>query len=171
MRRANCRAEPFAWLAAAIGVLYGLVSAYWALGGTGLLDTVGAGLERDARSGGVALTAGLWGVVVLKLVASVLPVLALRAGRGSGRRRWLRRLAGVEAVVLTGYGGILTGLGLLVQAGVITRDRHADQRALAWHAFLWDPWFLAWGVAGAAALHLSGRGDPATPTLVDRSTR
>jgi len=28
----------------------------------------------------------------------------------------------------------------------------ADHRALAWHAYLWDPWFLVWGVLVTAAL-------------------
>ena len=32
----------------------------------------------------------------------------------------------------------------------------ADHRALAWHAYLWDPWFLLWGLLVTAAL-LRGR--------------
>jgi hypothetical protein len=34
--------------------------------------------------------------------------------------------------------------GLLVQADVIHASVTADHRALAWHAYLWDPWFLIW---------------------------
>ena len=37
-------------------------------------------------------------------------------------------------------------IGLLVQGGVIGSGADADQRALAWHAYLWDPWFLGWGL-------------------------
>ncbi len=44
------------------------------------------------------------------------------------------------------YGFVLTSVGLLVQAGVIHPGRTADRRALAWHAYLWDPWFLVWGL-------------------------
>ena len=32
------------------------------------------------------------------------------------------------------------------KAGAITADPSADYRALAWHAYLWDPWFLIWGL-------------------------
>ena len=33
----------------------------------------------------------------------------------------------------------------------------SDHKALAWHAFLWDPWFLVWGLLLAAALTLTRR--------------
>ena len=48
----------------------------------------------------------------------------------------------IEAVVFTTYGFALTAVGLLVQAHVIHASATADRRALAWHAYLWDPWFL-----------------------------
>lgn len=73
---------------------------------------------------GAALAATLWAVVLLKL----------------------------EAVILLAYGLILTSVGLLVQARVIHPSVHADTRALAWHAFLWDPWFLILGLAVALAV-------------------
>lgn len=31
----------------------------------------------------------------------------------------------------------------------------ADDKALAWHAYLWDPWFLLWGIAFVVSLRLS----------------
>jgi hypothetical protein len=43
-------------------------------------------------------------------------------------------------------------VGLLVQAGLIGTPGGADHRALAWHAYLWDPGFLVWGVLVTAAL-------------------
>jgi hypothetical protein len=55
-------------------------------------------------------------------------------------------LTWIEAAILTGYGLVLTASGLLVQAGVITAPAHADRLALKWHAYLWDPWFLIWGI-------------------------
>ena len=48
-------------------------------------------------------------------------------------------------------------LRLLVQADIVHASAHADQKALRWHAFLWDPWFLVWGVLLMAALALSRR--------------
>ena len=55
-------------------------------------------------------------------------------------------LTWIEAAILTGYGLVLTASGLLVQAGVIKAAAHADRLALEWHAYLWDPWFLIWGI-------------------------
>jgi hypothetical protein len=31
----------------------------------------------------------------------------------------------------------------------------ADHRALAWHAYLWDPWFLIWGLLVVGALRMT----------------
>jgi Protein of unknown function (DUF3995) len=156
-------ARGLAWVAAGLGVLYASVSAYWALGGTGLLDTIGGSLERDAHAGGVAVKVGLWAVVILKLIASALPIQATTVHHAPRRRRILRRLAGLEAAILTVYGLVLTTVGLLVQADVIAPSHHADQRALAWHAFLWDPWFLVWGLVVTGALVLSGGRQTAHP--------
>ncbi len=49
-------------------------------------------------------------------------------------------------------GLVLTAAGLLVQSGAIAPAAGADRRALAWHAYLWDPWFLLWGALVAAVL-------------------
>ena len=69
-----------------------------------------------------------------------------RAGGGLGGVRPL------EAAILTVYGLNLTAVGLLVQAGLIGTPANADHHALAWHAYLWDPWLLVWGVLVTAAL-------------------
>ena len=45
-----------------------------------------------------------------------------------------------------GLSGVLTVVGLLVQGRVIASGAHADERALAWPAYLWDPWFLGGGL-------------------------
>jgi hypothetical protein len=29
---------------------------------------------------------------------------------------------------------------------VIKVAAHADRLAMKWHAYLWDPWFLVWGI-------------------------
>lgn len=157
-------APRLAWAAAGIGVLYALISTYWAVGGTWLLDTVGGSLERDARARGIAVDATIWAVVVLKLIASALPIWATTPDHARTRVRILRRLAGLEAIILVVYGLLLTTVGLLVQVDVIARSAHADQRALAWHAFLWDPWFLVWGLMVAAALGLSRKSVSAAAT-------
>jgi hypothetical protein len=99
----------------------------------------------------------VWAAAVLKLIAAVLPLLALSAVVGGVRRRQAWILAWIAAGVLIVYGLVLTVVGLLVQAGVIHTSPNADHRALAWHAYLWDPWFLVWGLLIAVALVRGGR--------------
>lgn len=149
-------ATVLATLAALVGVASAGVSAYWAAGGTGLLDTVGGVFERAGRSGSARVQALMGMVVVVKLVAVGLPWSVLRL-EGSWRRA-VTALGWAEAFVLTGYGLVLTGAGLLVQADVIRSAPDADQRALVWHAYVWDPWFLVWGLLVVATLYAGQRG-------------
>jgi hypothetical protein len=138
-------------IAAGLGFASAAVSAYWALGGTGLLDTVGGEIERWGRERSVGVVAALWTIVVFKLAGAVAPLAF--AGVGTDHRlRWTRasgpRLLGwLAAVGLTVYGGVLSVVGLLVEAGVVEPADNADEHALAWHAYFWDPWFALWGVA------------------------
>jgi hypothetical protein len=135
-----------------LGLLYAAVSAYWGLGGTWLLATVGGALQSQGRAGTAILMVAVWAAVVLKLVAAVLPLLALRRVTSSRWNRAVWLLAWIEASILTVYGLVLTAVGMLVQAGAIHQSASADHRASAWHAYLWDPWFLVWGLLVAIAL-------------------
>jgi uncharacterized membrane protein len=94
--------------------------------------------------------------VVLKVIAAGLPLVALRRLASPAWNRTVWVLAWIEAGILTIYGLVLTTTGLLVQASVIHASPAADHRALAWHAYLWDPWFLVWGLLVVGAL-LRGR--------------
>jgi hypothetical protein len=154
MPTASARLAPGATAASAafvVGMLFALVSAYWVAGGTWLLDTVGGSLERAGRARNAALIAGLALVVVLKVVAALLGILAIRPWRPLVWRL-VRLAAWVGAVVMAVYGAVLTSVGLLVQADVIHASATADHRALRWHDYLWDPWFLVWGVLLIVAL-------------------
>lgn len=142
------RGRGLAWAACGVGVLYAAVSVYWGHGGMWLLDTVGGSLARLGRARSDAVLAAAWGAGALKLIAALLPLAAVR-GRG-GRAVWV--LAWLAAGILILYGAVLSGVGWLVQAGVIHASATADHRALAWHAYLWDPWFLGWGLLIAGAL-------------------
>jgi uncharacterized protein DUF3995 len=144
----NPRGHLAARVAFAVGLLYAVVSLYWALGGTWLLDTVGAPFDQKGGAGSLVLV--VWVAVVLKLIGAVLPLLALRR---LPWRRLVRVLAWVEAVVLTLYGLVWTLGGVLAEAGVAGSASHAQ----AWHAALWDPWFLVWGLLVTVALLRSRR--------------
>jgi hypothetical protein len=153
----------------AAGLAYAAISVYWAAGGRWLLNTVGISLSQPGQAGHLAVLLAVWGAAAVKAVAAVLPLLAIgvwpRTANG-GPRRLARVLTWIEAVILVGYGLVLTASGLLVQAGVIKTAAHADRLAMKWHAYLWDPWFLIWGILVFLALwrsrpssqgHLPGR--------------
>ena len=154
--RARAAGQGAAWAAFAVGLLYAAISVYWGLGGSWLLDTVGASLAPSDRSASAAVVLAVCCVVGLMVIAAVLPLLAVGAGAARVRLRYLiRALACAEAAILTVYGLNSPALGLLVQAGLIGTPANADHRALAWHAYLWGPWLLVWGVLVTAALFRS----------------
>src|SRR5262249_6403507 len=152
-------------IAASLGTASAAVSAYWALGGTALLDTVGGQFERWGRERSAGVMIALWMIVALKLVGAAAPLVF--AGVGAGHLpAWTKlrpaRLVGWSAALgLTLYGGVLSVAGALVETGVLTAAKDADERALAWHAYFWDPWFALWGSAFAVTMRCSR-----TPTSV-----
>nr|WP_206323821.1 DUF3995 domain-containing protein [Streptomyces sp. HNM0574] len=135
-----------------MGLLYAAVSAYWAAGGTAGLDSVGGGPARLTRDRDPGMVAVLWVTVGLKLLAA-LPGLALARRRWWLPRRPLLVLAGIAAAVLAVYGGVLTGVQALVKAGVVESSGQTDRTAFHGHLFLWDPWFLVWGLLLGLAVY------------------
>ena len=83
-------ATRFAIAAAVLMAASAAISAYWAAGGTGLLDTVGGSIARWGREGGVDVRLALALIVVLKLARrGFRSPLCARAGRRSvGWRGW-----------------------------------------------------------------------------------
>lgn len=163
-RRAAASGSRLAQAACAAGLAYAAISVYWVLGGTWLLDTVGGTLEQQGRAGHPGIILAVWAAAVLKIIGAIVPLVAAEVTPGQAttvRRRQIRVLAWLEAAILTIYGLALTGAGLLVQSGAIAPAAGADHRALAWHAYLWDPWFLLWGVLVTAALVRSRQPRPA----------
>jgi len=154
-RRAGDGGLRLAQAACLAGLAYAALSVYWAAGGTWLLSTVGATLGQPGHGGDLGIIVAVGAASVLKIIGAIVPLAAAGVTpwpAAAARRRQLRMLAWAEAAVLTLYGLVLTGAGLLVQSGVIAAAAGADHRALAWHAYLWDPWFLVWGVLVTAAL-------------------
>ncbi len=135
-----------AYVAGCLATLSALVSAYWALGGSALIDTVGGAVARMARHRDAAAMVTIAAVVVAKLAAAVLVMAttrwppSLRIGRIVGVAN---RLVGIG---LTLYGGLLVIAGALVLTGGIHSDASTDRHALRWHVGVWDLWFFVWGV-------------------------
>lgn len=128
------------------------ISLFWALGGTWLLDTVGGEMERYARERSAGALVLITVVVILKVVAGLL-ALALRPGaRSRIPRRLLLLSNGAASVILILWGGANVAAGGLVLADVVKPSATTDLHALHWHVFLWDLWFLVWGLALALAL-------------------
>ncbi len=143
-----------AYAAFALGLAYAGVSIYWGCGGTGLLASVGGVFQRAGQHGGVGAIALVWLIALLKLLAAAIGLLAVSRGPRLDRlrHRQVRALAWAAALIFVVYGGVLSVIGWLLQLGVIAAGAHADHYALRWHAFVWDPWFLAWGLLLMIAL-------------------
>jgi len=142
-----------AYGSALLALLYAGVSAYWTLGGTALLSTVGGPLEDLARHPTAAAVALGAAVTAAKLLGAGLSLALVQT--------WGRRLpeqpllwtATAAAVVLTTYGGLLVVVGGLALLGLFGPPP-ADPTALRWHVMVWDLWFLLWGLLlGTAARH------------------
>lgn len=139
--------------AAVLGVVHAGVSAFWMLGGTWLLETLG---ERVLTT----FDGRLWllaPVVLVKLVAALVPLTLLSGpdGRDARWRRPIRALSWLGAAILIAWGGANTVVSNLVLAGAIDPGGPIDRPAVIGHAWLWDPLFLAWGVALAVGLRLT----------------
>lgn len=153
-----------AWSALAVGLLYVAVSAYWALGGTAGLNTIGGELEEMARAIEPLVVVAIWVVVAGKIVGAALAVMLLRAGSRSWRRLLLV-VTWIAGCVLALYGGVLVAGQALVVTGVIQASPDADWTAIYSRLYLWDPWFLLWGLLLLiVAIGATQRG---TPTAAD----
>jgi hypothetical protein len=142
-------ARAAAYVAAGLAFASPATTAYWLFGGTALLDTLGGSVERLARDrcgAALALTAA---VLVIKSSAGLLALLLLNpAWRGL---RMIVALDILAAAVLCLWGGANVLVGAAVLSGAIQRT-DVNRHALRWHVFLWDAWFLIWGIALAIAV-------------------
>ena len=141
-----------AWAAATLALASAMVTLFWTLGGTLLLDTVGGAPEEIARQHTLGSFAVGMSVVLVKVTAGLL-ALALR-GRGAKRlrRRWLLIANGTASAILVLYGAANILISGLVLAGAITPAGSVNENSLRWHVFFWDPWFLTWGAILAVAV-------------------
>jgi len=140
-----------AYATAVVAFGYALVSLYWAVGGHGLVSTVGGYVEQFARRGGPVPVLVALAATGLKVAGGLLALALVRPwGRGVPRRWLLLSSAGVS-VLLVAYGGLNVLAGALVLSGVIHPGGSVDRTALRWHAGVWDLWFLVWGILLALA--------------------
>ena len=98
------------------------------------------------------------GTGFLLLFAAWAPLVAARAVWPLPRLS--RGVCWLGAVVLLVWGGLTTIVGNLLLARVIVPDGGYDRAGMVGHAFLWDPLFLAWGLALAIVLAQSRASSP-----------
>ncbi|GHF28225.1 hypothetical protein GCM10010218_06670 [Streptomyces mashuensis] len=151
-------------VAAAWGVLFAVPSFVWASGSTfGAQSTVSPSLVRLARDGVPWFLAVLVVTGVLKLFGALVGI-GLTRPRGSRVSRLLVFCGGGAAVLLAWHGGLFVVHGVLAEAGAVPVE--PDLAGLTrWYLYLWGPWFVAGGLAFAAATALyvrHGAGDRRT---------
>jgi hypothetical protein len=152
-----------AYAAAVVAFAYALVSLYWAVGGRGLVGTVGGYVEQMARRGGAAVVLLALVAVAAKVVGGLIALALVRPWGRVLRRRLLLIVSAVASMLLTVYGGVNVAAGALVLSGALHPSGSVDRMALRWHVGVWDLWFLVWGVLLALAtasywLRGAGRG-------------
>jgi hypothetical protein len=137
--------------AAALGMVHAAFSVYWAAGGTLLVWSLGDDLVERFQGREWLLAP----IGVVKLLVAVAPTALV--GWGWPARVATRSACWLTALVLVTWGGLNTIIGNLVLAGVIEPESGFDRSGMIGHAYLWDPLFLAWGVALTMGL-VSSRG-------------
>lgn len=140
----------FAFIGAAgvLGLVHAGFSLYWSAGGTFLLQSVGADLA--ARFDGHEWLLAV--VAVGKLTAAVVPFVLAVSGWPAAVAT--RGICWLGATLLVLWGGANTIAANLVLAGAIDPGADFDRAGMVGHAYLWDPLFLAWGLALMAGLVL-----------------
>ena len=138
--------------AAAIAAFaYALLSLYWAVGGRGLVSTVGGYVAQFARRGGAVPVVVALAATAAKVAGGLLALALVRPWGRLVPRRWLLAGAAAASALLAGYGAVNVAAGALVLSGVIHPAGRVDRTALRWHAGVWDLWFLVWGILLALA--------------------
>jgi Protein of unknown function (DUF3995) len=137
--------------AAVLAFGYAVVSLYWAVGGRGLLSTVGGYVQQLADRGGAGAVLVAVVVLLAKVAGGVLALALIRPSALPVSRRWLLTGAGAVSVLLVIYGAVNVAAGALVLSGAIHPAGSVDRTALRWHVAVWDLWFLVWGMLLAVA--------------------
>jgi hypothetical protein len=140
-----------AYAAAIAAFAYALMSLYWAVGGHGLVSTVGGYVEQFAHRGGPVPVLVALAATVAKVAGGLLALALIRPWGRAVRRGWLLAGAAAASALLVLYGAVSVAVGALVLSGAIHPAGRVDRTALRWHVGVWDLWFLVWGIVLAVA--------------------
>lgn len=129
------------YLAAAAGGLHTAITLYWAVGGRGLLWTMG----DDFISRFASLMWVLYPLAAAKGIGAFGP-LWLQNHSWWPLRRMTRLIYWAAAAVLIVWGGLNTAVSNLVLFHVIHPSQGYNRPAMIGHAWIWDPIFAVWGI-------------------------
>ncbi|WP_172381711.1 DUF3995 domain-containing protein [Streptomyces sp. MNP-20] len=125
---------------------------YWAVGGDVGLSVSAGPLATERPLWFVV--AGLWGVGGLCLFGALLARLLDRPEPRGAPARVTRRLGWAVSALLLMRG---VGIEVLLLTGAVHLDASVSQEQRAWTLALWNPWFIAGGLAFGRAARRSGR--------------
>ncbi|MFJ1544212.1 DUF3995 domain-containing protein [Streptomyces sp. NPDC088246] len=147
---------PWGYVACLWALIFAASHFYWAVGGdVGLSVSAGRQLANARPLWFVLL--GLWGVGTLCLVGALLAWLLAQSHPQGAARRILTWLGwGVSFILLTR--GITIEFLLLTDVTQLDSSVSAGQRF--WTLVLWNPWFIAGGLAFGMSALKAGRRAP-----------
>ncbi|MET8137247.1 DUF3995 domain-containing protein [Streptomyces sp. NPDC005251] len=147
--------RPWGYAACLWALIFAAAHFYWAVGGdVGL--SVSAGRQLATTRPLLFVVLGLWCVGALCLVGALLPWL-LAASRPRGATRLILKC------LCWGIGFILLMRGISVEFLLLTDVTHLDGNVSSgqrfWTLVLWNPWFVAGGLAFGMSAMKSGSRD------------
>lgn len=146
------------YAAAAWALVFAVPSFYWGFGGHFLAETVSGQLASASWAEHRGLQAVVLVTGVLKLVGVVFALWLVRDSWPRARGRLVVRGGYVLSAILVLYGAVNVIGETLTQTGVVKASATVDWHALRWHLFVWDPYFVVWGVLlGLAVRHYASQ--------------
>lgn len=131
----------FAW-----AFLFGLLSFYWAAGGTIGRNTLSRSIQEMAEGRDPSFIATVWITGIAKVLGGLLP-LALAFGWWRRVPRGLLRFfcwAGSAFLTLYGLGDVVRAV--LVLTGAFEVDAPIDREIARWYLWLWGPVWITGGI-------------------------
>lgn len=127
-------------------LLFGLVSLYWAAGGTVGISTLAQSIQDAAKDGDDTLLIATLITGMLKIAGGLLALISLRPVGD-------RRIRAVLLVLLWGIGVLYSLYGLLglvekalMAVGVLDVPSGLGEDAVVWYLVLWEPYWILGGV-------------------------
>lgn len=131
---------------AALFCLQSLVAAIVAMAGSDFgADAFAAHFAKLARERDTGFILVLWIAVLAKAAGVAVGLAWLRPSAGPGKGA-LSAVTMVSGLALLGYGLVDLLESVLMSAGVLAVPSSLGERALAWHEWLWNPYWIIGGL-------------------------